>query len=189
MRISLLLLAIALFFSVGVDAQKLPKKEKKALKKEIKAYKKDPASYKKMLEDHDEEVKELEAEIEGLQGRIKGLENQLAAQADSIAALRMRLAEAVAAQKVDIRELPDGRAYQVQIGAYEVFSIKEFLEQDRYMSYEFEEGMEKYMLGYFQDLNFAEQFRDELVRMGIEDAFVVRYEDGARIGPEDTADE
>lgn len=176
-------------FSLSANAQELSKPEKKALKKEIKAYKKDPASYKKMMEDHEEEVNNLEAEVEGLEGRVEGLQNQIAAQADTIAALRMRLAECEANAKQDMRELPAGRAYQIQIGAYEVFSIKEFLEQDRYMSYEFDEGMEKYLIGYFQDLNAAESLRDELIRMGIEDAFVVRYEDGSRIGPEDAAGE
>lgn len=142
-----------------------------------------------MIEDYEETVEELEGEVEGLVSKVKGMQSQLAVQADTIAALRMRLAQAIANQSADMRELPPGRAYQIQVGAYEVFSIKEFLEQDRYMSYEFDEGMEKYVIGYFTDVTEAESLRDELIKMGINDAFVVRYEDGSRIGPEDTAGE
>lgn len=77
--------------------------------------------------------------------------------------------------------IEDELIYAVQVGAFEermvstysksFMNLKEFEEDEFY----------KYSIGNFDNLNEAQRFRKELLRIGFRDAFIASYENGKRI--------
>lgn len=167
-----------LLTSVDVNAQTISKKRKKELKKELKALKKDPAKYDKMLKKNAAEKKEMEDENTRLKTAVSYLEEQnnlLKMQIDELDARYSALLE-----KQSNTSLPDGIAYQVQMGYYQYLNLASFNEQMKTIKAEEVDGAKRYVVGHFLELEDAIQFRDDIKKLGIEDAFVSQYINGER---------
>ena len=167
-----------LLTSVDVNAQTISKKRKKVLKKELKALKKDPAKYDKMLKKNAAEKKEMEVENTRLKTAVSYLEEQnnlLKMQIDELDARYSALLE-----KQNNTSLPDGIAYQVQMGYYQYLNLASFNEQMKTIKAEEVDGAKRYVVGHFLELEDAIQFRDDIKKLGIEDAFVSQYINGER---------
>lgn len=74
-----------------------------------------------------------------------------------------------------------GTVYKVQFGLYKNFNITKYFDQPRYIGYEEENGMNRYVISDFADENLAMNFVEDVRRMGIKDAFVAKYIDGKRV--------
>ncbi|MES2622727.1 MAG: hypothetical protein V4615_17895 [Bacteroidota bacterium] len=74
-----------------------------------------------------------------------------------------------------------GTVYKVQFGLYKNFNITKYFDQPRYIGYEDENGMNRYVISDFVDENVAMNFVEDVRRMGIKDAFVAKYIDGQRV--------
>jgi septal ring factor EnvC (AmiA/AmiB activator) len=167
-----------LLTSVDVNAQTISKKRKKELKKELKELKKDPAKYDKMLKKNAAEKKEMEDENTRLKTAVSDLEEQnnlLKLQIDELDARYSALLE-----KQSNTSLPDGIAYQVQMGYYQYLNLASFNEQMKTIKAEEVDGAKRYVVGHFLELEDAIQFRDDIKKLGIEDAFVSQYINGER---------
>ena len=82
------------------------------------------------------------------------------------------------------RSYVKGIVFKVQIGAYKQRDLQPMLEEEdtqEIFAQEQSEGLNKYTLMYFSDYWQANQFKKELRAMGLEDAFVVAFQDGVRV--------
>ncbi|TCO10705.1 SPOR domain-containing protein [Natronoflexus pectinivorans] len=81
--------------------------------------------------------------------------------------------------KIPIPE--NGILFSVQIGAFTSINLSEFtLNLVSLNQYSFE-AINQYTVGLFEDFNNAEKFRQEIVRMGFNDAFIIATKNGRRI--------
>jgi len=69
----------------------------------------------------------------------------------------------------------------VQIGSYENFSLDKYKQNLEGLKQDSIDGMKRISLGAFSRLVDAQQFQAEVVRMGLENAYVVAYENGQPI--------
>jgi len=181
------------------DDKKKEKAEAKLWKKKAKTYAKAPLSLRDDLETANKQLKEcsdrnknLQAKFAGLESTIDSLQNILNAKNAEMAALNTKyekLQAAFEAQKsITVSNIIPGLIYHVQVGAYVHFDMNQHLVQtDKTFEGEAKDGMNKYMMGNFKDLNNAEAFKDDIRKLGIKDAFVVPYIDGTRVTLEEAA--
>lgn len=188
MRAYVLLLAAILISSVGLEAQILTKQEKKELKKEVKAYKKDIDSYKMMKEEQELNLQIIDDQAVTLQSQELQLQrkNQTIKELnDTIALLRSLINKqggynSSGGSGIDTRNFPEGTVYQVQVGVFKHFDIREQLDPPVYFRTEEVDGLLRYSVGWFDNYEEAQKFKDNLRKMGLGDAFVTQYEDGQR---------
>lgn len=84
--------------------------------------------------------------------------------------------------KEDKNEI-ENSVYRIQIGAYRVVLNKEiFKGVDNVISYKGKDGLIRYTTGSFSDYKQAVSYMYEMRARGFEDAFIVTYKDGQRIG-------
>lgn len=182
-------------------AQELSKAEKKRLKDELKTYEKDLAGYKAKMEDirttldsNDAEIKRLRDDLAyastkqaELENKIAGLDTDLKKAKDEAALLRGEQVEGADSEVVAkvqtaiTNKAQQGTVYKVQIGLYKTFNINKYFEQPRYIGYEDVDGMNRYIISYFEDEEVAKGFVKDVRKMGIKDAFVSKYIDGQRV--------
>jgi hypothetical protein len=159
-------------------AQQLTKSEKKSLKKEIKTLKKDPVKYQNILENSskkDATISDLNYEIAALKKIIETQENDCTSKID---ALKNQLS-AGAGDNCGINS--SGKNYRVQVGLYKFFDISSMLNNPKFLEYERADDMYRYSIGNFRTHEEAENFKNEVRKMGITDAFVSEYENGVRL--------
>jgi uncharacterized coiled-coil protein SlyX len=180
MRILQTVLSVLLMtvFAGQISAQSLSKAEKKRLKKEIKAYKKDPASYKKMMDRNRTTIQEQEEVITELTNQLDEQNKKIAALNDSLRSIRGRY-EALM-QKPSCTEVPKGTVYAVQIGYFKELDLKAFNADPRMAKAEVIDGAKRYVIGYFKNPQDALNFRSDIQKLGISDAFVSQYVNGTR---------
>jgi TolA-binding protein len=173
-----MLLALVLCASFTITYAQMSKEEKKAAKKEIKAYKKDPAQWIKMKEDHKKQVADLEAENEKLKEEIAKLEKEVEELIAKIEALNKKYNNLL--QSMPSTKLPTGTVYQVQMGYFQHLDLVSFNNKLKIVKAEEVNGAKRYVIGYFVDLMDAWQFAADIKQLGIDDAFVTKYDDGVR---------
>lgn len=176
-KLVLLLVVFSTMF-VFADAQSLTKQEKKQVKKELKTYKKNPETYVAGKEKTKNELQDLRNEINSLRDQLAQRNSEIGSLKDEIAALKIKNLELEnAANKAE--EAPE-LGYRVQIGYYKVFDINKYLADPKTVVSEEIDGANRYSIGYFTDLQQAVEFRNDLRKMGIKDAFVSKYDRGVR---------
>ena len=74
-----------------------------------------------------------------------------------------------------------GIFYEVQIGAFEHFDLTAYNQQLVNLRMQNVDGLNKYTLGKFRKFNDAEAFHKDVVKLGIQDAFIRASEDGKKI--------
>ncbi len=179
------------------DTEKLDKKQlkqiKKAWKKKAKAYKKNPLALKakeeafqKQMEEMNDRLKKCEAGKEEILAEMDKMEQKArdaARRSDSLENELGKLRTAYEAKKTEVKkDVDQGLIFRVQIGAFEKFSMDQYLEKTgESFTGESMDNMNKYLVGKFRDLQMAHNFRDDIRKMGIKDAWVVPYRDGVRI--------
>lgn len=78
-------------------------------------------------------------------------------------------------------KLPNGTVYQVQMGYYEYLNLQSFNKAMKYVKAEEVDGAKRYIIGYFETVEDALEFRKDIQTLGIKDAFVSQYVDGKRV--------
>ena len=173
----LCVVCIGLFTTSVVVAQDLSKQEKKKLKKEIKRYKKNPVSYKKMKERTKQEIDERDETIVELTKQLDQQNRELRRLQDSLNLLNSKYRNLMARGST---EIPKGTVYAVQIGYFELLRLDEFNKRIRTVRAENQAGGKRYVIGYFENLDDAVKFGNEIKTIGVEDAFVSQYINGKR---------
>lgn len=74
-----------------------------------------------------------------------------------------------------------GTTYKIQIGLYKQFNINRYFQDAKDISYEVVDGKNRYVISGFDNEQTAEQFVEDIRKMGIKDAFVAKYVDGKRV--------
>lgn len=74
-----------------------------------------------------------------------------------------------------------GTFYEVQIGAFQEFNLDKYMEEFANLKGEVHNGMDKYTLAKFRSKAKAQRFRNDIKKMGIQDAFIVKKRDGERV--------
>ena len=74
-----------------------------------------------------------------------------------------------------------GIVFKVQLGAYQQFNLNQNTIAGQKVEVDNVSGWKKYMAGSFSTYKDANDFKKEINNMGINDAFIVAYKDGARI--------
>lgn len=173
----------------GGDPQKQLKKE---WKKKAKSYVKNPLalkareeSFQKQVQDRDRQLEELQRRNRELAEQIAQLEDQLRARQYSIDSMQseiLRLKAAYEAEKKQSRlDVMPGLAFKVQIGAFRLFDMRKYAQDNPFFETEALGDINRYTVGRFRDLALAEAFQKDLKRLGIRDAWVVPFKDGVRI--------
>lgn len=174
--VTVLFFVIAILFTV--DAQKLTKQEKKKIKKELKQYRKNPQNYVNMQDQKNEQIQNLTEQVADKRTNLDEKDNLIGELNDTITALRIKNVELQ--NKVNSYDHPE-MGYRVQIGYYKVFDLNKYLLSNPKDIYsEKVDGANRYSVGYFDNLEEARAFRNDLRKMGIKDAFVSQYQNGTR---------
>ncbi|MEM6723751.1 MAG: hypothetical protein AAF598_06910 [Bacteroidota bacterium] len=118
----------------------------------------------------------------GCQKKVK-TELAAALQAQSELEERIRTLESEKAILLEqsIGPLDWGIFFEVQIGAFEYFDLRAYLEDFVRLKEVDEEGMYKYVLGRFRSYEDAKAFRKDMQNIGVKDAFIIALVDGQRI--------
>lgn len=74
-----------------------------------------------------------------------------------------------------------GTYYEVQVGAFKSFDFDRYNHNVTNLTFVNKGGLKKLNLGRFKKPNPARAFRRDLVKLGLEDAFIVKKENGQRI--------
>lgn len=98
----------------------------------------------------------------------------------------MRTAPIMMAKVGEGEKAPSGVYFRVQIGAYKNFKVANNLNSGPFGT-ETEDGVYKYVFGYYSTLQEAEMVSSDFVKMGIKDAWVVGFDNGKRISKEEAA--
>ncbi|MDA9110723.1 hypothetical protein N9J89_00565 [Bacteroidia bacterium] len=179
-KITLAVTFLALMVSVtAANAQSLSKKERKAIKKEIRTYKKDPEKWVMLKKNHEIRVVELEKELAYLKAKLAAANAEKQELANKLSALMTQYTALKAS--VPSTKLPMGTVYQVQMGYYQYLDLLSFNEKLKTIKAESVDGKKRYVIGHFDDLMDAVQFRNDIKSLGIDDAFVSQYKDGERV--------
>jgi hypothetical protein len=189
LRILCILLILGIAPSM-VSAQ--TKAEKKKLKKELRTYRKmKPMEIRNMKMNYESKLKDKKQQdlrIKNLQRTADSLQNIVNANNARLSQLEAQL---IAAQSAAANAKPIGAKgyyYRVQLGAYKQYNIKSKTGGDESFSAETENEMNKLTLGLFYTLAEADQFKEDVRRMGIKDAYVVPFKDGKRITHKEAAE-
>jgi hypothetical protein len=165
--------------------------DKKKLKKELKIYRKmKPMEIRNMKMNYESKLKDkktLDLRIKNLQRASDSLQSLINVNNAKISQLETQLlAEQGAANSKPTSA--KGYYYRVQLGAYKQYNIKAKSTSDESFSVETENSMNKLTLGLFYTLVEADQFKEDVRRMGVKDAYVVPFKDGKRITHKEAAE-
>ena len=179
---------VAMTLTSATYAGDLTKEEKKAIKAELKQYKKNPASFKAMMDKNKEDLDAADATIAKNKEQINQLTNDFA---DAQAKLIERGNQLKECQNKPVPKCPEpvdpsvtpatGTIYKVQLGLYRKLDISNDFVKPKSVGFEKTEGMNRYVVGYFDAKEEAEHFASDLRKLGLKDAFVAKYTDGERV--------
>ena len=196
----LLLIAGLLCFTASVSslqAQELSREEKREWKRKAKDFKRNPEALKDLVEEKDRykreaqelssQINELEVEKTNRRSRIAQLERELTRLQNSLAETQSALDRAESSDApprpaAAASEDMSGIVFRVQIGAFSELGMPADLDgEGDNMDLEEEGGMQKIIIGKFRDIDRADRVRTYMQKIGIPDAWVVAYQDGARV--------
>lgn len=187
---TILALVFTTFNALGQEG----KEEKKFWKDKAKMYTKNPLSLKAEFENYQEQIKDLKARnkelmqkgsgeqssdlIDSLRWALIQMEGELQAQES-----RADKLDKIAQSQKSVMDMgiQDGLVYRVQIGAYVFYEMSNPPDQGGDFVAERADGFNKYVIGSFREYDEAQAFKDELQKMGMNDAWVVPYIDGVRV--------
>ena len=133
-------------------------------------------NYEAKLADADEVRGELKACNNG-QDSLQRLYNAATAKLKMATQQIDGAAEEVEMAKLGIKK---GYEFKVQIGAYKKLKMGDPTSGEGFSLLK-ESGMSKYFVGSFDNFKEADDFKKEVRRLGIKDAFVVAFKDGVKM--------
>lgn len=166
--------------------------EKKKLRKELRTYRKmkpmEIRSMKMNFENKLKDKKNQELIYKNMQRKYDSLQNAMNANNAKLSQLeaQLQLAQAAAANAKPTGA--KGYYYRVQLGAFKFYAIKSKSASDESYNAESTPEMDKMTLGLFYTLAEADQFKEDVRKMGIKDAYVVPFKDGKRITHKEAAE-
>jgi vacuolar-type H+-ATPase subunit I/STV1 len=183
---------LALIFSASLSSAQLSKKEKKEWKKKAKEYSKNPVNLKQLIEDKDaaqtqlsslnQKLTDLQSSVSDKDARIAEMEDQLSQARAQLTATKAELAQLKEAPPVNSMDFSKGVVFKVQIGAFKNKDLAKYFENNPNFGGEVKEGEpQKVTIGIFRDYWEADQFKKYMREMGVKDAWIVPYRDGARV--------
>jgi hypothetical protein len=185
MKKLVLLLSVFALTIQFTSATPIDKAEKKRIKKELKGYKKNPEQYKAMITDYKTTIASNDSTIIVKQKEVLSLNTQMVEQQQKIAALDKEL-EDCKNKPVPVCPTPgtipsSGSVYKVQFGLYEKFDLSGYFEVPKFIGVEKVDNLNAYVVSYFDTEEQAQKFKADLRTLGLKDAFVSKYTDGARV--------
>ncbi len=117
--------------------------------------------------------KKLKASLDSLKSELKDKETKI----DMLQDNKDRQGTTSAEGGADI----SGTYYEVQIGAFKSFDFERYSKDVTNLTFINKGGRKKLQLGKFKKPNPARAFRRDLVKLGLEDAFIVKKKNGQRI--------
>lgn len=192
---SLLCLSLLLPASTLTAQRELSKQEKKEWKKTAKEYAKNPDALAQLTKEKQElqrinnsmesDMNLLKTQVNAKDNRIASLERQIQDLNYELEAARNAEPSQPAFTPSDMpgEMIPMGTIFRVQIGAFEKDKnkIPGALDTGKDLGLEDKGGMQKIVLGQFTNKEDADKLRNHLRKIGLKDAWVVKYQDGARV--------
>ena len=183
-----------LILSPGLQAQS-DKETQKFWKKKAKGYVKKPLALKAEFENYQNQIKDLKERnkklveqlnsggadknmTDSLRWAIIQLEGELQSTKNQYAKLE---AAYKTERKVSEMGIRTGLIYGVQIGAYVFYEMENPPADAQDIIVERADGFNKYVIGSFRTYDEAGNFKEELRKMGVDDAWIVPYIDGVRV--------
>lgn len=186
---NIIYVAIAIcIVNAGLNAQGFDKKQTIS---DLKGYLKDPERYYNEKNAMNERFLALEQETNNYKKKAEEVQTELEDKDKIIADLKAENAKLKATSNSGFGQAraaaPNvggsssaNSPYRVQIGVYNKFSINQFLNSAKCITTSNVNGNNVYEVGGFNDVNEASMMAQELKRMGLRDAFVTKYVNGAR---------
>lgn len=166
--------------------------EKKKLKKELKTYRKmKPLEIRSMKLNYESKLKDKknqDLQFKMMKRQFDSIQNVLNTNNAKISQLEVQLIQAQAAAANNRSIGAKGYYYRVQLGAYKFYDIKSKNASDESFNTESTPEMDKMTVGLFYTLAEADQFKEDIRRMGIKDAYVVPFKDGKRVTHKEAAE-
>lgn len=126
-----------------------------------------------------QELSEAQARTGDWEAQMTNLSNENQAMREKLANTQAQLMTVT--QQMQASSDNYGTWYRVQIGAYEKRRIDNNLETTDQLSLESKENLQKIVLGRFRTYADAKQLQNQLQAVGLKDAWIVAYKDGARV--------
>ena len=150
-----------------------------------------PMEIRSMKMNYDNKLKDKKNQeliYKQMQRKYDSLQNVLNANSSKMSQLEVQLLQAQAASLNAKPAGAKGYYYRVQLGAYKFYDIKSKNSSDESFSAESTPEMDKMTVGLFYTLAEADQFKEDVRRMGIKDAYVVPFKDGKRVTHKEAAE-
>jgi hypothetical protein len=201
MKTRLLLVCLALIFSGSQVFAQLTKAEKKEWKKKAKEYRKNPASLKTLSEEkqtadntvakQNGDIKQMQSTISDKNAKIAELEDQLARMRSELTTAQAELAALKTAPPVNSMDFSKGIVFKVQVGAFTNKDLSKYFDNNPNLGGEAagKDEPQRITIGIFRDYWEADTFKKYMRDMGVKDAWIVPYKDGARVEIKDVMDE
>jgi hypothetical protein len=193
MKTKVFIVCLALIFSGMQVFAQLSKAEKKEWKKKAKEYSKNPAELKSLME----AKQAAETDNSTLKGEVSTLNNQVSDKNAKIADLEDQLSKmrgdltSTKAELAQLKETPPapspmdfskGVVFKVQIGAFKNKDLAKYFDNNPNFGGEAtEKGEQRFTIGVFRDYWEADKFKKYMREMGVKDAWIVPFKDGARV--------
>lgn len=164
----------------------------------------DPAYWKEKAREYRKEPLKLRDKVQGYEQAIAELQERLEAYTRDNSQLIKNNRElqnvnaSLEAELMVLRHMIDTMdstptlpqpQFYVQLGAYQYFDINHYFENAQCMQVQVDDRLNKYVVGSFFDLDRATRFRDDIRKLGIEDAWVVSVVDGERVTMREALDQ
>jgi chaperonin cofactor prefoldin len=193
MKTKVFIICLALIFSGMQVFAQLSKAEKKEWKKKAKEYSKNPAELKTLIE----AKQAAETDNSTLKGQVSTLNNQVSDKNAKISDLEDQLSKmrgdltSTKAELAQLKETPPapspmdfskGVVFKVQIGAFKNKDLAKYFDNNPNFGGEAtEKGEQRFTIGVFRDYWEADKFKKYMREMGVKDAWIVPFKDGARV--------
>ncbi len=198
MKINYLLFGLFVFLGVCGSQISFAQKDDaktKELKKKWKDKKDDMSleDFKLLLEEREQ----LQGETEGLRRNLVNMKQTLDEKDNEVARIKGQIDELngnmSTAGMTDNNEIDTtpkkkhtkGLVYRIQVGAFVKTDFSQYDGNNTNFTAEKDGEIIKYILGYFSSLEEAKNFKAYLQSVGAKDAWVVGYQDGTRLSPEE----
>jgi hypothetical protein len=201
MKTRLLIVCLALIFSGSQVFAQLTKAEKKEWKKKAKEYRKNPDALKAFTEQKQTadntvtkqtgDIKQMQSTISDKNMKIAELEDQLSRMRGELTTAQTELAALKAAPVVNPMDFSKGIVFKVQVGAFKNKDLSKYFDNNPNLGGEAagKDEPQRITIGIFRDYWEADTFKKYMRDMGVKDAWIVPYKDGARVEIKDVMDE
>jgi DNA-binding transcriptional MerR regulator len=186
MKNILLSLTLCFFcaFAFPAFAQKIDTKEWKKKKKAMSV-----EEFAKMMEEYDK----LNGEKNALNRQQRDFAKKIAELDEKIAALKQegRPAAEIPEEKEEEKpadnvkntqdDFTKGEVYRVQVGAIRNTNLEKYVNHPRFHAETDPDGKKKFTIASFRDYQQADNFKNFLIKIGVKDAYWIKYVDNVRV--------